>query len=360
MSAIWQEFGGGWKLLDPIGFPDERALHRLVEHSPEILPLSGRPQLVVLGLEVGLGGNKADVIAIETTGRPVVLEVKLAQNAEARRAVAAQVLTYAAFLHKLSVGQLETEILGRHLRERGVVTIAEAVKNADQEGIFDEEEFLRSLSAHLSAGSFRLVLILDSAPAELVRLIGYLTSVTDKLVVDLITVSAFEVAGSKILVPQRVDPERLEVEPTPPRGGEGKGVLTDGAGEFVSAIDDAPFPVQPTLKKLADWAIGLEKRNMVRLASFRGKRGEIILLPRLQPENAGLATIWNDGRRARLQVWRSVFERRAPNSIQPVEQALGSTPLGQGNWTDQVTDQLLQTLTRAYEEATKAVTSIPD
>jgi hypothetical protein len=354
VSAIWQQTdSGGWKLLEPVGFPDERALHGLVERSPQILPLSGKPQLVVLGREVGLGGNKADLIAIETTGRPVVMEVKLAHNAESRRAVAAQVLTYAAFLHKLSVAQLETEILGRHLHDLGVTTVAEAVKNVDQEGIFDEDEFLRSLSAHLSAGSFRLVLILDAAPLELIRLIGYVTSVTDKLVVDLITVSEFEVGGTKILVPQRVDPERLEIEPTPSRGGDERGVLTDGAGEFVPAIGDAPAAIQPTLRKLADWAIGLEKRHMVRLASFRGKRGEVILLPRLQPENAGLATVWNDGRKARLQVWRSVFERRAPKSIEPMEHALGSTALGQGTWTDRVSDLLLQTLTQAYEEATK-------
>jgi len=106
MSAIWQlTESGGWKLLDRTGFQDELALHRLVERSPEILPLSGKPHLVVLGREVVLGGNKADLIGVETTGRPVVLEVKLAQNAESRRAVAAQVLTYAAFLHRLPIAQ---------------------------------------------------------------------------------------------------------------------------------------------------------------------------------------------------------------------------------------------------------------
>lgn len=39
------------------------------------------------------------MIAVEPNGRLVVIEVKLANNAEARRAVVAQVLTYAAYLH---------------------------------------------------------------------------------------------------------------------------------------------------------------------------------------------------------------------------------------------------------------------
>jgi hypothetical protein len=352
MSAIWHQVGGRWKLLDPIGFPDESTLHRLIESSPEILPLSGKPQLAVVGREVSLGGNKADLIAVETTGRPVILEIKLAQNAEARRAVVAQVLTYAAFLHKLSQERLESEVLDRHLREQGVASLTEAAKNAHQEGVFDEDEFRRSLAAHLSAGSFRLVLILDSAPNELIRLVGYLVSVTDKLVVDLITVSSFDIGGSKILVPQRVDPERLEIEATPQRAPDGKGVLTDGATEFLNSIADAPEVIQPILRKLADWAQELERKKMVRLVTFIGKRGEVILLPRLQPENAGLATIWNDGRRARVQVWRSVFQRRAPGSIEAVEKILSPAPLGQGTWTDNASDVLLGALTRAYEEAT--------
>jgi len=352
MSAIWHQVGDRWKLLDPVGFPDESTLHRLVEKSPEILPLSGKPLLAVVGREVSLGSNKADLIAVETTGRPVILEIKLSTNAEARRAVVAQVLTYAAYLQKLSQERFETDILQWHLRERGLTSLTEAAKSVDQEGVFDEDEFREALAAHLSAGSFRLVLILDSAPNELIRLVGYLTSVTDKLLVDLITVSSFDVNGSTILVPQRVDPERIEIEPTPPRSAGGKGVLTDGAADFVASIEDAPGDAQPALRKLADWAQELESRRMVRLATFKGKRGEVILLPRLQPENAGLATIWNDRKRPRIQVWRSVFERRAPKSIEAVERALDPTPLGQGTWTDKVSDALLSSIRAAYEEAT--------
>ena len=82
--------------MAPVGFPDEATLHTLVEEAPQLLPLAGSPQLTIVGREVQLGAGWADLIAVEPTGRVVVIEIKLAKNAEARRAVISQVLTYAA------------------------------------------------------------------------------------------------------------------------------------------------------------------------------------------------------------------------------------------------------------------------
>jgi RecB family endonuclease NucS len=92
MTALWRNDGIEWQLLPSIGFGDEAALHTLVEDAPQMLPLSGSPSLTVVGREVQLGGGYADLLAVETSGRPVVIEVKLARNAEARRAVVAQAL----------------------------------------------------------------------------------------------------------------------------------------------------------------------------------------------------------------------------------------------------------------------------
>jgi RecB family endonuclease NucS len=80
-----------------------------------MLPLAGSPRLAVLGREVRLGTGSADLLAVESTGRLVIIEVKLAENAESRRAVVAQVLSYAGYLQGLDPEQLESRILGRHL-----------------------------------------------------------------------------------------------------------------------------------------------------------------------------------------------------------------------------------------------------
>lgn len=62
MTAIWQEQGNSWSMLAPTGFPDEVNLHDIVVRSPELLPLSGQPNLAILGREVLLGSGYADVL----------------------------------------------------------------------------------------------------------------------------------------------------------------------------------------------------------------------------------------------------------------------------------------------------------
>ncbi len=127
MTSIWEERDGEWRLLDPTGFPDEESLHDRVEEAPQLLPLAGSPRLTILGREVYLGPGKADLVAVDRHGRPTVVEVKLAKNAEARRAVVAQVLAYASYLYGQTVTDLEAGPLASHLRIRGFDSIASAV-----------------------------------------------------------------------------------------------------------------------------------------------------------------------------------------------------------------------------------------
>jgi hypothetical protein len=162
------------------------------------------------------------------------VEFKLSRNAEARRAVVAQVLTYAAHLKGLSPEAVERDVLGRHLRDRGYESLQGAVASNDQEGSFDPTTFSEGLAECLSQGHFRLVIVIDEAPQELVTLVGYLESVTQELLIDLIAVSAYEVGGSRVLVPQRVDAERPTSETSPPKppSSKTKGRLVDGWDDF--------------------------------------------------------------------------------------------------------------------------------
>ena len=350
MPGIWRRDSEGWSLLQPSGFPDEATLHQRIIDAPQLLPLSGSPRLVVVGSEVRLGSGYADVLAVEPSGRPVVIEVKLSKNAEARRAVVAQALAYAAYLHGLSVEGLETDILGSHLRASGHATLADAVREADQEGAFDPESFRLGLSEHLQEGSFRVVFVLDEAPPELVRLAGYLEAVSDRLVVDVVAVSSYEVGGSQILLPQRMDPERVPTEQPASRRSAAAGELTDGSERFRQSIGDAPSEEQPVLLRLADWADALEEEGLARTFTYEGK-ASLTLLPRLEGEGAGMATLWNEGGKASITLWRSVMERRAPETLPRIEQAIAPLELGQGRNAGPATDELLEVLTAAYREA---------
>jgi hypothetical protein len=92
----------------------------------------------------------------------------------------------------------------------------------------------------------------------------------------------------------------------------------------------------------------------VNLVSYRGTR-MMTLLPRIRPDNVGLVSIWNDGGKSYLSVWRTVFEQLALASISAVEAALSPVPLGKGNSVVDIGDELLDVLTAAYEEADRTV-----
>ncbi|HYU20243.1 MAG TPA: hypothetical protein VEQ11_16260 [Chloroflexota bacterium] len=341
-------------MLAPAGFPDEAALHKSVAEAPQILPLAGSPRVIVVGKEVTLGSGSADLLGIEPTGRLAIIEVKLAKNAEARRAVVAQVLAYAAYLSGLDPTALQTDILGRHLREREYESLAAAVAANDQDGSFELETFSSGLAENLAQGRFRLVFVLDDAPDELIRLVGYLQTITDKLLIDLITVSAYQVEGSQILVPQRVDPERRPLEaPVQTPRARAEGVYVDGADDFAAAINQAREEHRPALSRLCEWAMSLEREGLARLVTYTGK-GRLTLAPRLRLDNAGLVTIVNENGRPCFWMWRSVFERRAPKSIPRIEQITAPIPIGNGNTVREVNDELLETLADAYREAAGA------
>ena len=195
--------------------------------NPNLLPLDGSPRLMVLGSEVQLGNGYADILAIEPSGRPVIIEFKLASSREARREIVPQVLAYAASLQSMS-------------------------------------------------DAFR-----DS--------------------------------------------------------------FADVAGE-----------VRDTFERLTEWAEQISSLPNVRLFTFAGIEGKrYTLLPRIMPDNTGLVTIWNDEQRPSIAVWRSVFDRLAPDSVEFVERAIAPTKFGQGNSVKNITPEVLETLKAAYEEAAK-------
>jgi hypothetical protein len=349
MSSIWGTTDSGWQLLAPVGFPDEKTLHSLVQQTPELLPLAGSPSLVVLGSEVSLGGGYADILAVEPNGRLVLIEVKLASNGEARRAVVAQILAYAAFLRGTTLEELEGGILRVSLSRQGTQTIGSLVEAQDKEGSYDPGGFAAGIEGSLANGRFRLVLVLDDAPPELVRLVGYLEEIAPELVIDLITVTAYEVEGKQVLVPQRVDPERPEprVPTTSAPSTQAKQGHLISPEEFLASIDPAPAVEQVPLRRMYEWARRLEAEGVIRLLAFRGATGITTLLPYLINDEAGLITVWNNGSFS-MSFWRSVFERRAPDWIPKVEALIAPAKLGQGNTVKAVDEALLQILADTY------------
>ena len=102
-------------------------------------------------------------------------------------------------------------------------------------------------------------------------------------------------------------------------------------------------------EELIAWAERLASLPNVSLSTYSGTE-RYTLLPRIMPDNAGLVTIWNDKQQPYSSVYRSVFERLAPNSIESVEHVIAPTKIGQGNTIRNITSQVLDAVTAAYKE----------
>lgn len=349
MTAVWaSDAAGSWKLLAPAGFPSEADLHSLVEQSPQLLPLSGSPRLAVVGREVRLGSGYADLIAVEQSGRIAVIEVKLAGNAEARRAVVSQVLAYAAYLHGMEAGEFEQQVMGSHLAKREFSSLFSSI----DDGTLDRATFEASVAESLITGRFRVVIVLDQAPDELVQLVGFLEAISDALVIDLITVAKYDVGGSHVVVPQRIEPaKRPAARSTMPTDrASTAGSPVPGAQDFRDVLSTAPPDQEAFLTRLTDWAVELERKGFAKVFTYHGKKRMTTLLPYI-PGDSTLVTIFRDAKTSYLALYRSVFERRAPRALERLEDMLGHDAIKQGSTVRQVSDELLQVLGDAYEEA---------
>ncbi len=233
--------------------------------------------------------------------------------------------------------------------------LAGAVAADDQVGSFVADAFTQGLAGSLAQGRFRLVLVLDDAPEELVRLIGYLEAVTaDRLLIDLVTVSSYRIGDSEVIVPQRVEAERRLAEPRPttPVPSEAAGRLVDGVEDFDASIGAVREEQRPALQRLRDWAVALHREGLVGLKTYHTKHpNRLSLLPRFPDENVGLVTIYNNNGNAALQVWARVFERRAPAGLPVVEGIIAPASLGHGTYVPAISDELLAALTGAYRAA---------
>lgn len=129
------------------------------------------------------------------------------------------------------------------------------------------------------------------------------------------------------------------------------GRLVDGIDDFAATINSVPEYLHPLFRDICAWAIALEKACPLQLQTYHGKTGNVTLLPRLRGEGSGLVSIYNRGGKVALQFWRSVFERHAPESLVYIEQHF--TPVRKGNLLYEITPELLNVLTAAYQEARK-------
>ncbi|HEY6790057.1 MAG TPA: hypothetical protein VI365_22385 [Trebonia sp.] len=123
-----------------------------------------------------------------------------------------------------------------------------------------------------------------------------------------------------------------------------------GTEGFRWAIAQLPAGRQAAATRLADWAVIMEKEEIVRLEWVRRQMLGVLQKLRLDWDRNCLAIFTCDTESVYLQLWRSMFEKHAPGSIEKVEAILG-TPIGQGTKYRDIPEELLDALADAYREA---------
>ena len=358
MSAfkLWNEYDDGLTpstLVD--SFADEEELHDLIWRNLDILPLSGSPKLTPLKKEASIRRGYADILAIESGGRPVIIEVKLARNNESYSKIVSQILYYGTFLRGLTMKQLRKKCkIGKG------VSIFQAVKKNDPSVPYSEAEFNDRLKSHLDRGDFRLVMALDRARPELGRVAAYVNEFTNPgLMIELVEIPKFDVNGT-LVYPARQIALSMDAADDVAQFNHAPREMIEHAGveDFRKAVESIyGDEMLKGCEKAIDWMEKLEKvapNSEVR--SWTDSEGmHPALDARIKGKGRGsrscLARIVVDARGPAVCLYRHRFQRYAPNSISAIEAAINPIPLGSGNHAYRISDRLLEALGKAYKEA---------
>lgn len=230
----------GPRLLQPRAFSSERELEDIVNGSPELLSLPGEASLAVVDRQVALpGAGILDLLLTDAEGRAVVAEVKLFRNGESRREIVAQAIDYVSALTRRTVDEVDQQLKGKLEK-----VLRGFSGDEDPEDRAFERRWL-AFGANLRAAQARVVLVLDDAPEELVRIVQFLRE-SSRLDIRLVVVTRYaDGAGEDIVVPTPLvsrAPDR-EVAPKTPRPEFGA----------VLAEYDKLNPAHPTTGGAAAW-----------------------------------------------------------------------------------------------------------
>lgn len=177
-------------------FSLEKQLEDAVASFPNLMTMPEEPGLALVCQQVSLpGAGVLDILLVSSEGLPVVVEAKLARNAQSRREVVGQVVDYVSALTSLTVDELDGLVGG------ALESALRLLGGASDE---DFENLWRATGSNLRAGLARYLILIDEVPADLERIVRFLAS-RSNLNIGLVAISRYvDVDGRYVLVPQHV------------------------------------------------------------------------------------------------------------------------------------------------------------
>ena len=318
----------------------ERAdLQRLLRDQPEVL----EEGLVIVAEEFSNwqdSNRSIDLLVLDRTGRLVVIELKRTQTGDYSEL---QAIRYAAMVSNMTQKQLD-EAHRAYLLKRGIGYDGDGLV----EEVYTESPRIMLVSAGFSKELTTSVLWLNDNGLEITCIRLRLYRSGDEILMDTDQVIPLPEATEYL-----VQVREREVEGRSQRPSQPWYIL--GGDAFRQTINSAPERFQPTLNRMYQWAVSLEKERLAVLDTHLSDRGTATLRAVLPGSGGGLVTLYNSSNGSYIQLWKRVFDRACPKSIAPVEELIGS-PLTNGKTHYDLSDDLLMILTEAYREANERLT----
>lgn len=203
-----------------LGSTLEEGLHKLIEQYPQIIPgaqidpgSDDPPKFVLLCREMAIGSWSLDFLLVDQYGIPTLVEAKLVENPESRRAVVGQIIEYAAnAANAWGEGRLRdraAEYWHKNNKELNDV-LSEILGENDK----DIDDFWGIVEENLQRGKIRLIITTDELRPEVRQIIKYLNTETRNAEVLGLEIRCYgKDDASIILVPRLIG----QTPPPPPK-----------------------------------------------------------------------------------------------------------------------------------------------
>lgn len=171
--VLVKDIKGMKKLLISESFLNEKELEDILAEKPQLMIEEEEPDVLLVQRQVTFEGTgTADLLIIDSNGLPMVVEVKLGRNSESRRQVVGQVFDYVSSLTLLTVDELDQKVAGALKEAIRIIGRKESEEDA-------VEKCWQSCGANLRAGKARVVVAIDEASEDLIRIIRFLNEHSD-------------------------------------------------------------------------------------------------------------------------------------------------------------------------------------
>lgn len=175
------------QVFESASFLNEKELQDYIESLPSILNAISQLNrqdypLYILKRELSVASGSIDFLATDVDGSLYIIETKLAQNPELRRAVIGQVIEYASNLTDASYERISKECI-KYLKkpgslERAIHDFYSSQQEKEGEPIPTEGEYKQAISENLAKGRFNLVIVANKVSFEIQKLFHYIDQMT--------------------------------------------------------------------------------------------------------------------------------------------------------------------------------------